>query len=282
MILGATARNVDEVNRETMQEHKFELDPAVDSFVRQVLDEGQPVICDDVQSDQRISPMTAQVCSFKSMVAVPMHKYGRTSGLIMLGNSKEHRTFTNDEIALVDGVASFVTLAIENARLDMEAWQQRDQIDLIEGLFQASRIEVLWEPICTLAQSRADARGSAILLLEEGWLRVAFSTGEARPSFERIPVEGTLLGNVVRNVEPLLENDPDKARVYSGEAKSLLAVPLCVEGRVIGVMVVVNRRDYFESYHLSKLSHFADLAAVAIDNALLRRQVEQRTAAENP
>jgi len=281
MILGATARNVDEVNRETMQEHKFELDPAVDSFVRQVLDEGQPVICDDVQSDQRISPMTAQVCSFKSMVAVPMHKYGRTSGLIMLGNSKEHRTFTNDEIALVDGVASFVTLAIENARLDMEAWQQRDQVDLIEGLFQASCIETLWEPICTLAQSRADARGSAILLLEEDWLRVAFGTDECRPSFERIPVEGTLLGDVVRNNKPVLENDPDQTRVYSEEAKSLVAVPLHIVGRVIGVVVAANRRGGFESYHLSNLSHFADLAAVAIDNALLRRQVEQRTAPEN-
>ena len=89
--------------------------------------------------------------------------------------------------------------------------------------------------------------GSAILLLEENWLRVAFSTGEARPPFERIPVEGTLLGDVVRNIEPLLENDPDKAHVYSGEAKSLLAVPLRVEGRVIGVMVAVNRQGGFES-----------------------------------
>ena len=115
MILGATAKNVNEVHRKTMQEHKFELDPAVDTFVRQVLDEKQPVICDDVQSDQRISQMTAQVWGFKSMVAVPMHAYGQTFGLIMLGSSKEHRTFTNEEIALVDGVACLVALAIENA-----------------------------------------------------------------------------------------------------------------------------------------------------------------------
>jgi len=36
--------------------------------------------------------------------------------------------------------------------------------------------------------------------------------------FERVPVEGTLLGDVARNIEPVLENDPDKARVYSEEA----------------------------------------------------------------
>jgi len=281
MILMVTAGNVNEVCRKTMQEHKFELDPAVDTFVRQLLDERQPVICNDVQSDQRISQMTAQVWGFKSMVAVPMRAHDRIFGLIMLSSSKEHRTFTNEEIALVDGVASLVALVIENARLDNDVGWQIHQMYLLEGLFQTTHLEALWEPIRSVAQSRTDAEGSAILLLEEDWLRVAFSTSEARPSFERLPIEGTLFGDVARNIEPVLENDPDKARVYSGEAKSLLAVPLRVEGRVIGVMAVVNRRGGFELYHLSNLSHFADLAAVAIDNALLRRQVEQRTAAEN-
>jgi len=48
------------------------------------------------------------------------------------------------------------------------------------------------------------------------------------------------------------------------------------------VIVAVNRQGGFELYHLSNLSHFADLASIAIDNALLRREVEQRTATENP
>ena len=278
--LRITAGNLTESRQQVLL--NYHLNPATDPFVYQMLSDRRSIACYDVQANAQVSQETAQILGFKSMLIVPIYSHGPMFGLAMLGYSEHYQAFAAVDIALAEAVMNLCAVAIENARLDMEACQQRNQIDLIEGLFQASRMETLWEPICTLAQSRADSRGSAILLLEENWLRVVFSTSEARPSFERIPVEGTLPGDVVRNVEPLLENDPDKVRVYSEEAKSLLAVPLRVEGRVIGVIVAVNRRGGFESYHLSNLSHFADLAAVAIDNALLRRQVEQRTAAENP
>jgi GAF domain-containing protein len=278
--LRITAGNLTESRQQVLRNYPLNL--ATDPFVHQILNDRQSIACHDVQADARVSRETAQILGFRSVLIVPIYSHGPMFGLAMLGYSEHHQTFAAVDIALGEAVMNLCAVAIENARLDMEAQQQRSQTNLIEGLFQASHIETLWEPICTLARSRADARGSSILLLEEGWLRVAFSTGEARPSFERVPVEGTLFGDVVRNIEPVLENDPDKARVYSEEAKSLLAVPLRVEGHVIGVMVAVNRRGDFESYHLSSLSQFADLAAVAIDNALLRHQVEQRTAAENP
>ena len=100
---------------------------------------------------------------------------------------------------------------------------------------------------------------------------------------QRIPPGQGIAGRVVQTGEPLVvgsaSDDPD---FFSGvdqavgfETRNLMAVPLQVRGRTIGVVEIINTRDRgnFGSEDLSLAGALASQAAIAIDNARLYQQL---------
>jgi signal transduction histidine kinase len=174
-------------------------------------------------------------------------------------------------------------MAIENARLYQETRRRLSESQSLQrvtaALLQKIGLEEVLEIVCTEAQRLTGAQGSSVFLLEDGeWLRVAFSTGVAAPTFERMPVEGSLTGIAVREGRPILSNDPaSEPRTYrgGGEPAALLAVPLCVEGVAIGALAVVNKPGGFAEEDLRVINLFADQAAMAIENARLYEQARE-------
>jgi signal transduction histidine kinase len=97
---------------------------------------------------------------------------------------------------------------------------------------------------------------------------------------ERLPVDGSLAGLVMRKGSPMLLNDPapvGQALVYEWpqDLTALLAVPLHGNGAVIGVLDVVNKPGGFTDEDVRVMSIFANQAAMAIEHARLQRQAEQ-------
>jgi sigma-B regulation protein RsbU (phosphoserine phosphatase) len=118
-------------------------------------------------------------------------------------------------------------------------------------------------------------RGSIMLLdedLEE--LVVRASRGLQAWREFRVPLGEGIAGWVAEHGEPLILHDAvsdERFRGVNPNIKSALAVPLRVEGKVIGVLNVSTtleekRYDYLDMEHLIS---FADMAAAAIENARL-------------
>ena len=153
-----------------------------------------------------------------------------------------------------------------------------EEIDLIEVL----------DIVCTEAQTLTGAIGSTIFLLDserDGWLRVARSTGVASPSLEHIPIEKSLTGLAIREGKHFKSNDPaseEQSFRMRGEEEltSLLAVPLCVKGVVIGALDMVNKPRGFTQEDIRIINLFADQAAIAIENARLYQQAQELAAAQ--
>ena len=62
---------------------------------------------------------------------------------------------------------------------------------------------------------------------------------------------------------------------YTGEVKSVLAVPITVKGETIGVVVVTSKKNsYFSEREISFLFALANQAGIAIENARLYRMME--------
>jgi len=76
------------------------------------------------------------------------------------------------------------------------------------ALLQKLTLDEVLEIVCSEARQLMNATGSAILLLEDEWLRVTFSTGNPLPVLERLPVTDSLAGIAVAKGQPLLFNDP--------------------------------------------------------------------------
>ncbi len=152
---------------------------------------------------------------------------------------------------------------------------------VLVSLLQKTVLEQVLDIVCTEAQSLIGATGSAVLLLtDNAWLEVKHRLGKPLAGAAPVPVDGSLAGKVVRQGEPMMLNDPalfDRTEIYQWPAdlSALLAVPLHVNGGVIGVLDVVNKAGGFTDEDVSVMSVFANQAAMAIEHARLQQQAEQ-------
>jgi len=118
-------------------------------------------------------------------------------------------------------------------------------------------------------------RGSIMLLDKTGGeLCVRASRGLKEPAEFSVRLGEGISGWVAKQGTPLVLNDAVAEERFKGinsNIVSALAVPLRVEGRVIGVLNVSSssKGRYYDHVDLEYLSSFADMAAAAIENAQL-------------
>ena len=187
------------------------------------------------------------------------------------------------EIAERERVAE--ELARQNAELHAELRRRLAESEsfnrVLVSLLQKTVLEQVLDIVCTEAQGLIGASGSAVLLLtDQAWLEVRHRLGQPLANVNRLPVDGSLAGQVVSRGEPVLLNDPalvGQAQVYQWPADltALLAVPLRVNGGVIGVLDVVNKAGGFSEEDVRVMSVFANQAAMAIEHSRLQKQAEQ-------
>lgn len=159
-------------------------------------------------------------------------------------------------------------------------------IEISRSLNSTLRLQLLLERIIDAARELTDTEASSIMLLDRKTGRLHFEAATGRRSQEIrsvvVPMEDSLAGWVVKHSKPLVINDVrDDSRFYGQvdeevgfDTRSLIATPLKVKGRTIGVLEVVNKRsrDLFSEEDLETLVILADQAAVAIENAVLFQQ----------
>ncbi len=84
-----------------------------------VVRNGEPLIVNDVTSDQRFYPKVDQQTGFvtKSIMCAPLAVHGRVIGVIEVLNKQDGSGFDSEDLETLASVASTAAMAIENARL---------------------------------------------------------------------------------------------------------------------------------------------------------------------
>jgi signal transduction histidine kinase len=267
---------------ETVAQMSFALGEGV---VGRVAASGEPMVVVDTLTNSRMAGHVAEPEEIRSFMHVPI-KIGEQVFGVFNVNYVTPRAFSGDDQRLFLALAQQAALAIENARLYEETRQRLAESQSLQrvttALLQKISLDEVLKIVCTEAQRLTGAMRSSVFLLEDDrWLRVAFTTGAAVPTFERMPIEGSLTGMAVRRCEPVLSNNPEKdARGYPGdvEPSALLAVPLCVKGVAMGALVVVNKPGGFRQEDVRIIKPFVDQAATAIENARLYEQGQELAA----
>lgn len=142
--------------------------------------------------------------------------------------------------------------------------------------------------IIKIAAEVLDCEAASILLYNHTYevLEFAAATGSDPVQLCQIPVplEGSLAGTVFTENRPVIVNDvAADARHYEGVSKhvqfqtrSLLGVPMSIDGRVTGVLEGLNkRRGPFTDEDTRSLTIIAAQAALAIRNAQQVRALEK-------
>jgi sigma-B regulation protein RsbU (phosphoserine phosphatase) len=253
-----------------------------EGVVGAAVEQGRPILVDDVREDSR---WRGSVAAAVSQLAVPLRRKGRVIGALNL-LSDQKRAFTVRDEALLRQFGAHVAVAIENARL-FES--ERHYVEMMETLAEIGRevssildLDTLLTRIASLTKRIVDYRTFGILLLNEETqeleMKLAVRYGDDA-AIKSVKLGVGLIGWAAQHKEPVLVADVSQDPRYIHavkDARSELVIPLLAKDRVIGVFDLESPElDAFTKEHAELLTLLASQAAVAIENARLWEEIRR-------
>jgi GAF domain-containing protein len=261
------------------------------TVIKDVLTKGETRLVLDLPTDERYGELasrdTLQFKSVRSVLAVPLKVENRLVGLLYLDHP--HKTvFSQDDLDFLNAFANQAALAIHRAR---EHQRQLEELTLLNELSR-SVVKVLdlnevLTRIVTEATRMLKVRACSVLLLDEATQELAFATsvdnGQRLRLTTRLKKNEGLAGWAMTTGKAIFSNDVQAEGRWFGEVetgfvtRSLLCVPLQMDGRAVGVLEAVNKSAPagFTQSDIALLSAFAASATIAIENARLFQEARQ-------
>jgi signal transduction histidine kinase/putative methionine-R-sulfoxide reductase with GAF domain len=241
---------------------------------------------------------------FRSVLAVPLLQEGRPIGAIGVGRA-EPGLFPEKQVALLQTFADQAVIAIENVRLFKELEARTTELTRSVGELKALGevgqavsstldLETVLNTIVSRATQLAGMDGGAIHEYDES--REAFNLratyhlpNDLVDALYATPIakgEGAT-GRLAVTREPVEIRDIEEPGAYESRVRaillghdyrSLLAVPLLRENHLLGGLVVTRSiAGAFAPEIVELLKTFATQSALAIQNARLFREIEQKS-----
>ncbi len=236
----------------------------------------------------------------RTVLAVPLVKDDALLGFIVVYR-QEVRSFSDKQIALLENFAQQAVIAMENARLiteTREALEQQTATAEILRVISASTTDLqpAFDAIVERTINLCDAEFTAVARYEDGLLKLV-ATNNLSPDeaaafhslFPRPPFRGFIMGRAFVECQPVNVADVLADPGYDQRTRevlqsltkyrSFLAVPIIREGVAIGVIGCARREVRpFTATQVELVSTFADQAVIAIENARLLGEIQQRQA----
>ncbi len=230
-------------------------------------------------------------------MGVPLNSGAQSIGALSVGSGDGATVYTRGQIDLLQAIADQTAGAIVKARLLEETQQRARQLSTLNEITRqlTSTLEIgpLLQNILENAVGILNCEAGSLFLVDEqtGELVFKVTVGPVAANLvgQRLPPGTGIVGRAVQMQQPLIENEKQRSNTrFSGidqqtgfVSRSLMAAPLQVKDRVIGVVEVINRRDGlpFVKDDQTLLTAFAGQAAVAIENARLYTLTDQELAA---
>jgi GAF domain-containing protein/anti-sigma regulatory factor (Ser/Thr protein kinase) len=223
----------------------------------------------------------------RSVLAVPLKIEAQLVGLIYIDHRRQG-IFGQGDLEFLSAFASQAALAINRAR---QHQRQIDELTLLNELSQ-SVVQVLdLDEVLTRIVNEAirmlNVESGSVLLLDESSSELYFATSVSNGLRINIPTrlrqDQGIAGWVVSHREPASISQVEEDPRWFGEVetgfvtRSLLCVPLQHQGRVLGVLQVLNKKSPagFSRGDIARLSAFATSATIAIENARLFQEARQ-------
>ena len=271
-----------------VEEIRLPLDGSVAGVVFQ---SGKAMLIGDVRDVPFYYPGHPDV---RSELCVPLRVGEEVIGVLNI-ESRKQNAFQEEDLAFFTAIAGELAIALENARLYQREQRRREEAESLYRAAQAmtttlDRREVL-ERILTELQNVVPYDSASVQLLREGKLEIIAGRGFPRPE-EILGTTIDLMANgnpnvqVVRTRAPVILEDapaiyPEFRREPHVRAgiRAWMGVPLLYGDRVIGMLTLDKKEPGFYTRDYARVAlAFAGQAAIAMENARLYEQLEERSA----
>jgi signal transduction histidine kinase len=256
----------------------------------------------DLQDDPEYAAAPLRALGLRSVLAVPMLRDGAAIGALGLWR-RESRPFTDKQVELLSTFADQAVVAVENARLFRELEvRNRDLSQALEQQTATSELlkvigrstfdlQPVFETLAQNAVTLCEAHQAFIFRFDGQLLRVVAThntSPELRAFFEANPVapgRGSVAGRAALDRRTIHIHDvrDDPERTWQAHRvdpiRTVLTIPMLRTGEVLGV-IGVNRLEVrpFSDSQIALLETFADQAAIAIENARLLNELQEKNA----
>ena len=246
----------------------------------------------------------ARTRGWRSVLAAPMLRDGHPIGAITVTRA-EAGPFSSAEVGLLQTFTDQAVIAIENARLLTELRTKNS--DLMESLDQQTAtseilrvisrsptdVQPVFDAIARNARRLCDTSSASVGMLDGTMIRLAVIDNEDAAAAEAFrgaypsPVmprsaggRAILTGRTVHIPDVLEDPDYEFAGLQRVGLRSVLCVPMLRHGAPIGAITVHTwaAARPFGTQQIELLQTFADQAVIAVENARLFRELEERTA----
>lgn len=259
-----------------------------------VFQTGEPYVVSDVRADPRVTrEVSRRVSEYRAGGSFPLRVKGRMLGTLGIGMHTP-RTFSPQEVRLLQTVADQAAVAIDNAEL-YEAQQKYARrlmrlsqstlpvltifpVETLSRRIVESALELLHADLVALPIIEADGRSFT-------YVEAAGAGSEQVIGKTFLLDEGGLCGWVAAHSRPLLvtevKEDP-RVRQDLADAlgiRSALVVPLTRGGRTLGGLSAFRLRTAFSELDQQVFELFANYATASLENARLFERL-QRNAGE--
>lgn len=227
-----------------------------------------------------LSELAALFGDGRAPFAIPILAQEDTLAFLVLGEAPEDpagfASVTAHAAWLLDAVRMSATVQKADFELKYRVWELQSLYDVGLSIARTLDLETLADDVLMTSVSLLNARSGSLLVRaqkDEGFF--AKHVGEpllAADALYEVPAEA-VLANTRESRPAFLKDAP---------AEKLLLVPIAVEGRPLGVLVVADKEtrgggvEDFTTADVRVASLFANQAAIALENARLHREAVEK------
>jgi GAF domain-containing protein/anti-sigma regulatory factor (Ser/Thr protein kinase) len=282
--------------------------PTPDSGLARLMKTKNTVHITDARDDRKyvegepLRRATVDLGGARTLMLVPMVKENELVGVIAIYR-QEVRSFTDKQIELVSNFARQAVIAIENVRLlnelrtrTAELVRSVEELKALGEVGQAVNstldVQTVLSTIVAKAVQLSATDGGAIYVFDqerqEFQLRATHGTDEAMITAIReqgVRTDERIIARATEQRAPL--QIPDLVRepsspivniVIRAGYRAVLVVPLLRPGEIVGTLVVRRKQPgEFPQSTIELLETFADQSVLAIQNARLFREIEEKS-----
>ncbi|NJN80374.1 MAG: GAF domain-containing protein [Anaerolineales bacterium] len=283
-------------NNERIAERENQPFSASTGLSPDVIRKSRPIMTQDYVRECQARGHTPAVENVFAWMGVPLNAGAATIGTLSIGSRDGSIAYTRGQLELLQAIADQTAGAIVKARLLEETEQRAHQLstlnEITRQLTSTLELNPLLQNILENAVGILNCEAGSLFLVDEQTDELVFrvTVGPVATNLigKRLPSGTGIVGRAVQTRGAVIENEDQSSQSrFKGidqqtgfVSRSLMAVPLQVKDRVIGVIEVINRQDGlpFVQNDQTLLNAFAGQAAVAIENARLYTLTDQELA----